>query len=368
MTHLRLLETLFSLSLQVGLLAAATLLCDYGLCRSHRGRDRLWTGCLLAILLLFVGDFCLPHLRLLPVPAEYVDPTLGMSIERHTQAVYWLIVLWLVGVLVNLGRIAAGLVRATGLLYRSTTIPPEQLPAPWGRLPAIRAADHWAHSANGVQFLATSEVISPFCWQFHRPTIVLPEVVLGFSADEIAAVIRHELAHLRYGHALWLFVQRLIEAVMWFHPVVRWVARRASQTREFLCDERAVTSRTEAEFLLRSLLRLTELAGRRAGFRLASKVVGDASGMLAERARRLSAVSADVRDIQCGAVWVLAPAGIGIAAMLLLWIPIDVAASARSAWSPWPTWSARALQAAGIFVRDYEIDGHRLAPHSHEAG
>ena len=59
------------------------------------------------------------------------------------------------------------------------------------------------------------------------------------------------------------------------------------------------------------------------------------------------------------------PAVIAIAAMLLLWIPVDVAASTRSAWSPWPTWSARVLQAVGVAARDYEIDGHRLRPHDH---
>jgi hypothetical protein len=44
-----------------------------------------------------------------------------------------------------------------------------------------------------------------------------------------------------------------------------------------------------------------------------------------------------------------------------LWLPLNPQASRRARWSPWPTWSARVLNASGIEVRDYEVDGHRLS-------
>jgi hypothetical protein len=47
---------------------------------------------------------------------------------------------------------------------------------------------------------------------------------------------------------------------------------------------------------------------------------------------------------------------------LTIWLPLNPHASRRANWSPWPEWSARALGASGIEVRDYEVDGHRLAP------
>ena len=59
------------------------------------------------------------------------------------------------------------------------------------------------------------------------------------------------------------------------------------------------------------------------------------------------------------------PVLIACAAMTMLWVPIDLGASTRSLWSPWPSWSARALQSVGIAARDYEIDGHRLHPYGH---
>jgi hypothetical protein len=49
----------------------------------------------------------------------------------------------------------------------------------------------------------------------------------------------------------------------------------------------------------------------------------------------------------------------------LIWLPVNPNASRRAGWSPWPTWSADALDATGVTVRDYEIDGHRLSHHNH---
>ncbi len=57
----------------------------------------------------------------------------------------------------------------------------------------------------------------------------------------------------------------------------------------------------------------------------------------------------------------------GLAATALLclsiWLPVNPRASRRAEWSPWPRWSARSLNAIGIDVRDYEVDGHRLDGH-----
>ena len=97
MTPLRLLEVFCSLALQVALLVLATGWLARTVCRDVRDRDRLWSGCLLALLLLLVYDLCLPHLRLLPVPASVVDPSLLMQFEAQAGATWWLFGLWAAG-------------------------------------------------------------------------------------------------------------------------------------------------------------------------------------------------------------------------------------------------------------------------------
>ncbi len=216
-----------------------------------------------------------------------------------------------------------------------------------------------------IRFLSTTKSLGPFCWQFQHPTIVLPEVVLSFPAEEIAAVIRHESVHLRRAHPLWLFVQRLIEATLWFHPAVWWAGRQASATREFACDRQAAPTPETAAALLRSLLRLARLGCRPSPSSLASAATGASASVLAERARRLAGASDTLTRGHLSVNWTLMPVLIACAAMTMLWVPIDLGASTRSLWSPWPSWSARALQSVGIAARDYEIDGHRLHPYGH---
>jgi hypothetical protein len=57
--------------------------------------------------------------------------------------------------------------------------------------------------------------------------------------------------------------------------------------------------------------------------------------------------------------------GAALAICVLVWLPVNPRASRRADWSPWPRWSAQTLDALGMPVRDYEIDGHRLDGHEH---
>ncbi len=193
MTPLRVLETVCSLSLQVTLLvAAAALLARYA-CRSDRARDQLWTATFVALLLLCCGDLALPHLRLLPVPASIVDPALGTLVAERAWPLAWVAVVWGAGAALLLGRLALGTLRAGLLFRRAVAIPPLRLAATVGAAFVSSASDERPARGTGIRFLTTSEILTPFCWQWHRPTIVLPEFLLTFSAEEMAVVIRHEL-------------------------------------------------------------------------------------------------------------------------------------------------------------------------------
>ncbi|HVU86168.1 MAG TPA: M56 family metallopeptidase [Pirellulales bacterium] len=363
MTPLRLLETVCSLSLQVTLLVSAAALLGRYACRSDRARDQLWTASFVALLLLCCGDLALPHLRLLPVPASVVAPAMGMQVAEHAGLLAWLAVVWCAGTTLLLSRLALGIVRAWLLLRRASAISPRDLPQPWGERDVMRASGEEPGGEMAIRFLKTADVLTPFCWQWHRPVIVLPESVLTFSGEEIAAVIRHELAHLSFAHPLSLFVQRLAEAALWFHPAVWWAVRQASAAREFACDTRAARSSSEAAALVRSLLSLAEFDNRRVRSNLASSATGESPTILAARAKKLSRFPS-VGSVEGPLHVRFLFLSIACATMLFLWVTMDVSASTRSLWSPWPTWSARVLRSVGITARDYEIDGHRLRLHT----
>jgi beta-lactamase regulating signal transducer with metallopeptidase domain/uncharacterized GH25 family protein len=93
-----------------------------------------------------------------------------------------------------------------------------------------------------------------------RPMILLPaSLMTGLPPDDFAAIIRHELAHVR-RYDLWMnLLQRIIESLLFFHPAVWFVSRRLSAEREICCDELVVSSGCEPMHYAGALLRMAEL-------------------------------------------------------------------------------------------------------------
>ena len=76
-----------------------------------------------------------------------------------------------------------------------------------------------------------------------RPVILLPWAwVADMPPEALEAVLAHELAHVRRWD-LWVSLgQRLVEALLFYHPAVWWISRRISLERELCADELAVTA------------------------------------------------------------------------------------------------------------------------------
>jgi len=339
------LELLVSLTLQAAVLTGV-MWWWIGRLGSDQARDRAWSNVSLALLALAAANFLLPHLRL-PLPGtELIRDSLG-QIDGPLQFVgYALVAIWVAGVAVSLARLARDLVRGILVLWAAR---------PFDRLDL-------AHSPSGmpsIRYLVHDHAWGPFCWQFHTPAIVLPRCLCDAPPGEVRAILRHEMAHLQYGHPLALFVQHLALAIFWFHPLVWWTVRQSSKYREFVCDAAAAGSRDETADYLRGLLRLAQSRlDRRPVGAVSVALAGDAT-LLAERAARLEHA------------WKAAIPGASgrqvlpflVAALLFLTfrVPIDPNASWRSAWSPWPKWSAQWLHTLGVPVRDYEIDNRRFS-------
>ncbi len=74
-----------------------------------------------------------------------------------------------------------------------------------------------------------------------RPLILLPPAALsGWSVEQIEMVLLHELAHLRRWDNLVNLVQRVIESLLFFHPVVWWLSGWVRLERELCCDRLVV--------------------------------------------------------------------------------------------------------------------------------
>jgi beta-lactamase regulating signal transducer with metallopeptidase domain len=83
----------------------------------------------------------------------------------------------------------------------------------------------------------------PFVWGIFRGSIYLPEAFgrQGTSRQRML-VMGHELAHVLRWDALINFVQVIVQALFFFHPLVWWLNKLIRHEREKCCDEMAVAS------------------------------------------------------------------------------------------------------------------------------
>jgi bla regulator protein BlaR1 len=355
-TSLSMLEVFLSLTAQVTFLIGVAA---YFARRQQPGRngDVCWAALHVCILLITAAAFFLPHVRLTTWadlhPAENY-PAGNSALHRLGSAIGWT---WGLGVVTVFAVGVATMIKAIAIVRRAQI--DDAL-----RKQMLVSVPGLASQRRPIDVRLSDACTGAFCWQIHRPMIAVPKVVLEFPVAEQAAIVRHELAHLRRHHPLHLFLQRLVEAIYWFHPLVWWSSRQAAAAREFQCDRDAVTSRNDVAVYLRSLLRLVELQ-LNAPSLLPAGLGFLGNGSLLGRRANLLADSFD-SPIKSQSRWrpVLALAA-AVFACALVWLPVNPRASRRADWSPWPNWSARSLEAVGIDVRDYEVDGYRLDGHEH---
>lgn len=108
--------------------------------------------------------------------------------------------------------------------------------------------------------ISSLSFLEPGVFGIFRPVLLVPE---GFfehlSPKQWESVIAHELCHIRYRDNLIGFMQTFVEAVFWFHPLVRWIGKRIFLEREMACDEEVLRLGSEPRIYAEGILKVCEL-------------------------------------------------------------------------------------------------------------
>lgn len=177
--------------------------------------------------------------------------TAEMFVQASSPVAAILVAAWLAGVGMMLARHIGGL-RAIAAMERG---PVESLPPAWQlRVDELRAA---LGIARKVAVRLSAEVASPFAARLIRPVIWLPLSMLSrIPADQVEALLAHELAHIARRDWLWNGIQCVGEALLFYHPAAWWLGRRIRQEREHACDDLAVAACGDAIALAEALAAL----------------------------------------------------------------------------------------------------------------
>jgi beta-lactamase regulating signal transducer with metallopeptidase domain/WD40 repeat protein len=98
------------------------------------------------------------------------------------------------------------------------------------------------------------------------PMILLPAAVVGgLTPGQLQALLLHELSHIRRFDPIVNLLQRVIEAILFFHPAIWFVSRRVSIERELAADDMVLAAGWDRPLYADALVRVAELASLHGG-------------------------------------------------------------------------------------------------------
>ncbi len=112
---------------------------------------------------------------------------------------------------------------------------------------------------RAVQLLESALVPGPAAVGFFKPLILIPVGLLNnLPADQVEAILLHELAHIRRGDYLVNFIQCLLENVFFFNPGLLWISNLIRQERENCCDDLAIAAMKNKTIYINALVAFQE--------------------------------------------------------------------------------------------------------------
>jgi len=111
-----------------------------------------------------------------------------------------------------------------------------------------------------ARVLVSTDAFTPMLTGLVKPVVLLPARVLtGLGPAELEAILAHELAHLARRDSWANLAQVVVETVLFYHPVVWWLGRRAREEREHAADDLALRVCTDRRCYAGALARLAEI-------------------------------------------------------------------------------------------------------------
>lgn len=211
-----------------------------GVLAALRNARPQWRYAVCAVALLACLGLPLGHLLWMLDQPEVLEPSLAEVLPEWLQALATqlpaLVAAWSLGVGLMALRLSAGLAWVAVLRHRA-----EPAAAVWQqRLDALALR---LGVGRRVLLRVLPDLTSPITVGFVRPLVLVPSALLsGMPVPLLEALLAHELAHVRRWDYLANLLQSVVEALLFFHPVVWWLSTRMRDAREEVADELAATA------------------------------------------------------------------------------------------------------------------------------
>jgi beta-lactamase regulating signal transducer with metallopeptidase domain len=217
---------------------------------------------------------------------------------------------WAVIAGIALLRVGSGLWQLFILRRNSVTLDPNTLQ------PEVQQSFAELQRSRNVAIRVSERVHAPTAVGLMRPAVILPAWLLeDLSGAELKQILLHEMAHLRRWDDWSNLVQKVVKALLFFHPAVWWIEQKLSLEREMACDEAVVAATANPRAYAQCLARLAERSFLRRSVLLAQAAVGRVRQTSVRVARILEGSPSKATRAwrpAFGAVVVLAVAGLAL--------------------------------------------------------
>ena len=167
-----------------------------------------------------------------------------------------LLAVWLIGVVLLLGRLFTGWLAVRRLVRNAVSVTGPD----WTR-PLLEGADRM-DLREVPRVVVSSATTMPFACGILQPTIVVPGAAETWGDGRRRAVLLHELAHVRRSDVLLNLLGRVACALYWFHPLVWVAARQLRAESERACDDLVLATGARPSTYADHLLQIACRAGR----------------------------------------------------------------------------------------------------------
>ena len=221
-------------------------------------RFAIWFSTLLAMIVV-------PFLNALPRNAGVAQAGHGITVPLSVT--YALFYGWLAIAGIGLARVALGLWQLHRVRKTCVEIDTSVLSAE-----SRKVVDHFRSGSVAICSSLRMEV--PTAIGLFKPAIVVPAwLIQEATPDELRHVLLHELAHLRRRDDWTNLAQKIVKAILFFHPLVWWIERRLSLDREFACDDAVLAQTASPGLYARCLTHIAEKSFVRRQIALAQAAV-----------------------------------------------------------------------------------------------
>ncbi|MFT4114900.1 M56 family metallopeptidase [Silvibacterium sp.] len=204
------------------------------------------------------------------LPSQMLAP---VRYEKRNTKVYMaegMVVLWMLGACAVFGLWLRNWMIGAGIARRA---------APWMTM-------------EGLAVRKTRGVLEPCVFGLIRPVLLMPEdLPARLTAQEIDAIVAHELCHVRRRDNLTAALHAAVTALFWFHPAVWFVRARLLDERERACDEGVVVAGNDRELYAQSILNVCRMYAEAP----ADAMAGVTGGELTQRIVRIMTEAASMR-------------------------------------------------------------------------